>query len=146
MEARDEIARNCAELNIPGYEGNVDVFLYAEPGMDMREVRDEFVALSHAGAKDVELLPAATDIGLPFKAELALKLPGSAQFDSYRYCLGLALAVHGGGSAVFENTRVVSVKDGAVRGTDRVCHTPRTRSHLRHSHAPRYAAPSLQVR
>lgn len=136
MEARDEIARNCAELNIPGYEGNVDVFLYAEPGMDLSQVRDEFVALSHAGAKDVELLPAATDIGLPFRTELAMKLPGSAQFDSYRYCLGLARAVHGGGSAVFESTRVVAVKDGVpcevqtefvtLRAPEVICatHTP----------------------
>ena len=108
MEARDDIAINCASFNIPGFEGNLDVYLYAEPGMDAKKVRDEYVALSYAGAKGVDLLPYKKDIGLRFPTELALVLPGNAQFDSYGYCLGLARAVHGNGSGAGRIDRLLS--------------------------------------
>jgi len=111
IEARDEIARNCAELNIAGYEGPIDAYLYAEPGMDHSGIMKEFDSLQRA-AIDSSLLGGKSPLSLPFSTDLALKIPGSAQFDSYRYCQGLARAVNGDGSAVFENTGVIKVKDG----------------------------------
>jgi len=96
MDARGVIERNCADLAITGYEGNIDAYLYAEPSQDQQQVRDEFTALSRAGA-DVRLLQHRSDIGLPFQTELAIKLPGSAQFDCYKYCHALARAIHGDG-------------------------------------------------
>ena len=102
LEARDEIARNCTELNIPGYEGPIDSYLFAEPDMDHSEIRHEYEALLHcragAGQGELALLPEKTSIGLPWIPDLALKISGNAQFDSHRYCQGLARAIHGNGS------------------------------------------------
>jgi glycine/D-amino acid oxidase-like deaminating enzyme len=57
----------------------------------------------------VELgLPASfvTETPLPFPVKGALKFSDQATFNSQAYLLGLAQAVHGGGSYVFEHSRV----------------------------------------
>lgn len=95
-EAREEIARNCAELHIGGWEGDVNAYLYAQHQDDSQEVRDEYAALNRAGAA-VQMLHPKAEIGLPFPTELVMQLPGSAQFDPLRYCQALARAVHGNG-------------------------------------------------
>lgn len=98
VEARDEIERNCRELNIPGYEGPIDAWLYSEAGQPRSEIFQEYETLRRIGVPGVELVPDKSSIGLPYIPDVALKIPGSAQFDSHRYCQGLAKAVHGNGS------------------------------------------------
>lgn len=60
-------------------------------------------------------LPASfvTDLGLPFPIKGAVKFAGQARFNVQKYLLGLAAAVHGSGSYVFENSNVISFKDGS---------------------------------
>src|SRR5215218_1319671 len=43
-----------------------------------------------------------TDTDLPYPVEAAIRLDDQAQFHPRKYCLGLAAAVDGAGSAVFE--------------------------------------------
>jgi FAD dependent oxidoreductase len=69
--------------------------------------------------KEVEIakrlgLPAAfaRDVPLPFTTAGAIRLDDQAQFNPYKYCLGLARAVAGGGGLVFEGTRARSVAHG----------------------------------
>ncbi|HEX2119476.1 MAG TPA: FAD-dependent oxidoreductase, partial [Acidimicrobiales bacterium] len=57
-----------------------------------------------------------TDTDLPYPVEGAIRLDDQGQFHPRRYCLGLARAVDGGGSAVFERTRAVSIDE---EGDDR---------------------------
>lgn len=96
QEARDDIARNCAELGIAGFE-NVDTYIFAEKAINDQELKDEYVTLTRTGAH-VEFMHYKANIGLPFATHTAFKILGAAQIDAYAYCLGLAKAVHGQGS------------------------------------------------
>jgi glycine/D-amino acid oxidase-like deaminating enzyme/nitrite reductase/ring-hydroxylating ferredoxin subunit len=58
-----------------------------------------------------------TDTDLPYPVEAAIRVEDQAQFHPRRYCIGLARAVDGGGSAVFERTRALSIDGGADRCT-----------------------------
>ncbi len=59
-------------------------------------------------------LPASytTDTPLPFKVAGAVKFTQQAKFNSLKYVLGLARAVDGDGSYVFEKSTVIGIKDG----------------------------------
>lgn len=59
-------------------------------------------------------LPAGfqTTSPLPFKITAAVKFTGQAHFNAQKYVNGLAKAVDGRGSHVFENTRATSFQDG----------------------------------
>lgn len=50
---------------------------------------------------------------LPFKVKAAVKFAGQAKFNAQAYINGLAKAVNGKGSFVFENSRIISFRDGA---------------------------------
>ena len=58
---------------------------------------------------------------LPFPVRGAVRFDGQAQFHAVKYLQGLARAVHGDGSFVFEQTRALRVHDGtpAVVDTER---------------------------
>jgi glycine/D-amino acid oxidase-like deaminating enzyme len=49
---------------------------------------------------------------LPFKIAGAVKFSGQAKFNSQKYINGLAKAINGSGSYVFENSFIISLKDG----------------------------------
>jgi glycine/D-amino acid oxidase-like deaminating enzyme len=49
---------------------------------------------------------------LPFKIAGAVKFSGQAKFNSQKYINGLAKAVNGSGSYIFENSLIISLKDG----------------------------------
>ena len=53
-----------------------------------------------------------TDVPLPFPVKGAVRFDGQAQFHAVKYLQGLARAVQGGGSFVFEQTRAMQVRDG----------------------------------
>lgn len=59
-------------------------------------------------------LPATfeTKLDLPFPVTGAVKFSNQAQFNAKKYVLGLAKAVHGQGSFVFENSNVIGIRDG----------------------------------
>lgn len=59
-------------------------------------------------------LPASfvTKTPLPFAVQAAVKFTNQAQIHSQKYLLGLAAAIDGNGSYVFENSNVTSTKDG----------------------------------
>jgi glycine/D-amino acid oxidase-like deaminating enzyme len=63
----------------------------------------------------VELgLPASftTTTPLPFGVVAAVKFTGQGKINSQKYLLGLAKAIHGNGSYVFEHSNVSRIKDG----------------------------------
>lgn len=59
-------------------------------------------------------LPATfeTHLQLPFEVSGAVKFANQGKFNSQKYVLGLAKAVHGNGSYVFEHSNVISFHDG----------------------------------
>lgn len=59
-------------------------------------------------------LPASlvTETALPFSVQAAVKFSDQGKFSAQKYLLGLAKAVHGGGSTVQEKSNVVSIRGG----------------------------------
>ncbi|MGI8808253.1 MAG: FAD-dependent oxidoreductase [Acidimicrobiales bacterium] len=77
-----------------------------DPAM-VDKIRAEVSAAQRLG------LPAAftTETDLPYPVEAAIRVDDQGQFHPRQYCLGLARAVDGAGSGVFERTRALSIDD-----------------------------------
>ncbi|WP_412538257.1 FAD-dependent oxidoreductase [Longispora sp. K20-0274] len=92
-------------------------YTYAESEEAVAAVRAEAELAARLG------LPAAftTDVPLPFAVRGAVRCADQAQLHALKYAQGLARAVHGDGSAVYEETRADKPRDGTpcVVGTGR---------------------------
>ena len=92
-------------------------YTYAESGQALALVREEAALAARLG------LPASftTDVPLPFAVRGAVRFDGQAQIHALRYVQGLARAVAGNGSFVFEESPATGFRDGspAVVATER---------------------------
>lgn len=92
-------------------------YTYAESESALALVREEAVLAGRLG------LPAifTTEVPLPFAVRGAVRFDGQAQIHALRYVQGLARAVDGDGSFVFEESPATGVRDGspAVVATER---------------------------
>ena len=92
-------------------------YTYAESAEALAQAREEAALAERLG------LPASftTDVPLPFAVRGAVRFDGQAQLHALRYVQGLARAVDGNGSFVFEETAATGYRDGApaVVETDR---------------------------
>jgi glycine/D-amino acid oxidase-like deaminating enzyme/nitrite reductase/ring-hydroxylating ferredoxin subunit len=84
-----------------------DAYTYAATPEERSAIDRELVAATDAGLP-VELV---SELGLPFPTYGAIKLADQVQLHPVRYAQGLAAAVTGDGSYVFENTRALSVRE-----------------------------------
>lgn len=91
-----------------GWE-RADAFTYAADEEQVDAVLQE-AHIALAAGLDVRL---TTAVPLPFEVAQAVCLPGQGQLDPVRYVRGLAQAVDGGGSHVFEHTAVGTVEEGS---------------------------------
>ena len=82
-------------------------FQYTEDPHVVPEFEAERAAAARIGVK----LTLTREVPLPFKVAGALRFDNQAQFHPRRYLLPLALAIPGGGSHVFEETRVADIED-----------------------------------
>lgn len=107
--AVEHIARNVAAEGIDCGFRRLSNFTYAESDEALELVRAEAALTIKLG------LPATftTDVPLPFEVKGAVRFDGQAQIHSVRYLQGLARAVQGGGSHVFENSLAETVHDGS---------------------------------
>lgn len=96
---------------------------YAETDEALEQVRAEADLAASLG------LPSTftTDVPLPFPVQGAVRFDGQAQFHAVNYLQGLARAVQGDGSFVFEQTRALRVQDGAPGVVDTEGGTVRAR-------------------
>lgn len=92
-------------------------YTYAESGPALALVREEAALARRLG------LPASftDDVPLPFAVRGAVRFDGQAQIHALRYVQGLARAVDGDGSFVFEESPATGFRDGspAVVDTER---------------------------
>ncbi|WP_219416646.1 FAD-dependent oxidoreductase [Pseudonocardia nigra] len=86
-----------------------DAFTVAVQDPDLGTVEREFEAAREAGLP-VEMTAA---VDLPYPVAGAVRLADQVEFHPVKYVHGLAAAVDGDGSRVFENTRAVRVHDGS---------------------------------
>ncbi|MGY2746871.1 FAD-dependent oxidoreductase [Pseudarthrobacter sp. O4] len=101
----------------------VDNYTYAESDDALGLVRAEAALASRLG------LPAAftTDVPLPFAVKGAVRFDGQAQIHTVKYLQGLARAVDGNGSFVYEETRAQRIHDGSPCVVDAGSGTVRAR-------------------
>ena len=125
------IERAARRLALDCGFGRVPMFYGIEHDANNLRVRveQEMLAYQRAG-----LTPSASRGGLPFALASGFRVEGQAQFDPYRFCLGLAAHL-GRRIPVFESTPAVDVdaSEGCVM-------TPGGRIHARHivlaTHSP----------
>jgi len=124
----DEGARQYADANLAGMATVADLAVRHGIDCDL-ERRPAYtyttdpamvdkVTAEVAAAQSLGLAAAfTTDTDLPYPVEAAIRVDDQAQFHPRKYCIGLARAVDGGGSAVYERTRALSVDEGGDRCT-----------------------------
>jgi len=77
------------------------------------------------------------DTDLPYPVEAAIRLDDQAQFHPRKFCIGLAAAIDGAGSVVFERTRALSVDEDGDRCTVETDHGTITAGHvIQATHVP----------
>lgn len=84
-------------------------FTYAAEAGERPSIEDELEATQEAGLTTV----LDEEIDLPYPTHGAVRLDDQLQFQPVSYVQGLARAVDGDGSFVFEGTRAMSVSDGS---------------------------------
>ncbi|WP_255768622.1 FAD-dependent oxidoreductase [Pseudarthrobacter sulfonivorans] len=109
QDAIDHIRRVVAAEGIECDFRLVTNYTYAETDEALQLVRAEADLAASLG------LPSSftSDVPLPFPAKGAVRFDGQAQFHAVKYLQGLARAVHGDGSFVFEQTRALRLHDGS---------------------------------
>jgi glycine/D-amino acid oxidase-like deaminating enzyme/nitrite reductase/ring-hydroxylating ferredoxin subunit len=99
-------------------------YTYAGEESERSSVEGEFDAATRAGLP-AELVDSPD---LPYPVHGAVRLADQVQFHPVRYCQGLAAAIDGDGSRVFEGTRALGVDEGSpcrvrtARGEVRAAH------------------------
>ncbi len=85
-----------------------DNYVYTDDPKQVEQFKNEAKTAASLG------LPATfeTGIPLPVNVQSAVKFANQAKINSVAYLLGLARAVNGNGSYVFENSKVTGIKDG----------------------------------
>ena len=102
----DELVRD--ERIDRGWE-RVAAYTYAADDSQVDAVKQEAEAARSAGL-DADC---TTQVALPFSVPLAVCLHDQGQLDPVRYVRGLAAAVQGDGSRIFESTAVADVEEGS---------------------------------
>lgn len=106
--AIEQIATLVEELGVDCGFQRVPMFRYAETEDELRELREEIDA-----AKEVGLLATFTrEVPLPYPVRGALRLEDQALFHPRQYLLAMAERLEGDGCFIFEETRVLEVRDG----------------------------------
>ncbi|MBZ4399686.1 FAD-dependent oxidoreductase [Myxococcus sp. AS-1-15] len=106
--AMEQIASLVEELRLDCDFQRVPMFQYAETARELQSLEEEVSA-----ARDAGLLATLTQrVPLPFAVKGALRVEDQALFHPRKYLLGLADRIPGEGCHLFENTRVLEVRDG----------------------------------
>jgi glycine/D-amino acid oxidase-like deaminating enzyme/nitrite reductase/ring-hydroxylating ferredoxin subunit len=109
MAGVEEVARLVAEEGIDCDLERRPAYTYAATPDERPTVKREADTASRAGLP-VEMVDSA---GLPFQVYGAVRLADQLQLHPVKYTQGLAAAVARDGSYVFENSRVVDVREGS---------------------------------
>ena len=98
----------------------------------MQQLKDEAEVAARLG------LPASflTETGLPFPVAGAVRFENQGTFHVLRYLDGLARAIHGDGSFVFEHTKATQYHDGVPTGVIANGHTIRAKHVILATNAP----------
>lgn len=103
-----KMAELVEELDIDCDFERQDNYVYTESDSELGSVREEADLAASLG------LPASfvTESPLPYPIKGAVRFTNQAQFHPRKYLLALANEVDGGGSFIFEKTKVLDVEEG----------------------------------
>jgi glycine/D-amino acid oxidase-like deaminating enzyme/nitrite reductase/ring-hydroxylating ferredoxin subunit len=103
-----QILRLIGEIGIECDLERKPAYVYSRSGEQLAAIEKEAELARRLG------LPAsfARECPLPFEVAGAIRFDDQAQFNPYKYLLGLAQAVRSGGGQVFEGTRARSIEHG----------------------------------
>jgi len=109
QSAIEKIASLVEEKNVDCDFKRTSAYTYTEMDENLHLVKNEVGAAKKAGlpVAYVETTP------LPFNIKGAVKLDNQAQFHPRKYLLALAEKIPGGGSHIFENTKVLGIEEGS---------------------------------
>lgn len=107
LDAVEQVAALAAQEGIDCELRRRAAYTVAATPAELASVERELVAATAAGLP-VEL---TREVDLPFPVAGAIRLADQVEFHPVKYALGLAAAVDGDGSAVFEHTRARSVSE-----------------------------------
>ena len=111
LKSQKKISEIVKERFISCDYHELPLYIYSESFKNVDIIKDEYNA-----AKELGLPVSYTeDLPLPFKTGPAIKYDNQAQFHPRKYLLALSEDVDGEDSYVFENTRVITVKDGVEK-------------------------------
>ena len=107
--AIERVAALCEEYGIECDFERLPNYTYTESEQEISQIEAEVDAAKRVG------LPATytEESDLPYTIRAAVRFDGQARFHPRKWCLGLAKVVEGDGSHVFEETRALSVEEGA---------------------------------
>jgi glycine/D-amino acid oxidase-like deaminating enzyme/nitrite reductase/ring-hydroxylating ferredoxin subunit len=108
--AVEQVASLVEQENIDCDFRRRDAFTVAVEQSQLTDVQHECDRAQRAG------LPAhmTDEVDLPYPVAGAVRLPDQVALHPVRYARGLAAAIHGGDSSVFEHTRATAVHEGRV--------------------------------
>ena len=109
--ALDQMAAWVDELGIDCDWRRKPSFVYSVDPSERERIGAEHEACRRAGLP-VSLVTEAPE--LPFAVDSAVRYDDQAEFHPRKYLLALAREIPGGGSAIFERSRVVSAGDGST--------------------------------
>lgn len=111
MKSLEKISEIIKERGIDCDFKRLPLYIYSESSEKVDEIKSEFNT-----AKELGLPVSYTeDVPLPFKTCPAIKYDNQAQFHPRKYLLALSEDLNGEGSYVFEQTQVITVKDGETK-------------------------------
>ena len=144
----EEGARAYADANLVGMATVADLatkygiecdlerrpaYTYTTDPSTVEKVRAEVAAARRVGLQ----AEFTTETDLPYAVEGAIRVDDQAQFHPRKYCIGLARAISGGGSHVFERTRATSVDEDRDQVTVATDHGTITAQHaVQATHLP----------
>ena len=103
-----EVERLSTELDIDcDFERRANV-VYTEDPSEVSKLEEEAAAAARAGLDALFV----QKLDLPFPVAGAVQVSGEAQYHPRKLLLGLAERIPGDGSAIYENSRVLDIKDG----------------------------------
>lgn len=107
-EAVEQVAAVAAAEGIDCALRRRAAYTVAVSGGELGSVEEEARIAQDAGLPVVM----TDEVDLPFAVAGAARLDGQVELHPVRYAHGLAAAIDGGGSAVFENTRATGLHEG----------------------------------
>lgn len=107
-DAIEFIKQIIKEKNIDCDFSELPAYVYTTDDKYIKDIKDEVKAVQKLG-KDAIFVET---LDLPFNVKGAMKFKNQAQFHPRKYLLKLAKEINSNGSYIYENTKVVDIKDG----------------------------------